>query len=153
MPSRSLKKTGSMPKISKISLYLILIILAFSGFIWLYLDHFVRVNTEFGGATHHPIEYKMLVTHGISAYLFIFLFGVIWNDHIKKWFKVGKKNFRSGIFMASTIATLALSGLILYYPTSDELREIVSVIHWALGIALFATFLFHAKVKIRSIKS
>lgn len=138
---------NGLSKANRFALYISLIALLTSGLIWLIMHYFVRVRTEFGVLSHHYLEHKMLVIHGTFAYGFIFVFGTIWNSHVKKWFNAGKKNFKSGVLIVSIIFLLMITGIMLYYPFCDYAQDITSIIHCIAGALLLLIFSLHITSK------
>ncbi|MES2181271.1 MAG: hypothetical protein V4493_04135, partial [Pseudomonadota bacterium] len=88
-----------------------------------------------------PIEnHSILMAHGVSAYLFVLLFGAVLPTHIKVAWKA-KRNRISGGLMIAVMSLLLVSGLFLYY--ADETRNAALWVHWIIGGGLVLLFPFH----------
>ncbi|MBC7786331.1 MAG: hypothetical protein H7Z18_02495 [Methylophilaceae bacterium] len=85
-------------------------------------------------------NHTLLVAHGISAYLFVLLFGAVIPTHIRAAWKV-KRNRISGGLMIAVLLLLLISGLFLYY--ADETRDVALWVHWVIGGGLILLFPFH----------
>jgi len=112
-----------------------------SGALWL-LFHFVFVRQgEFGPETH-PLEPGVLALHGGFSFAAIWLFGLLWADHITPAWPAARRRLSGGV-LAGLLASLTISGYLLYYAGSDTARPIISTLHWTVGLAFPIGFLFH----------
>ena len=132
----------------RITYLIVFLLLFFSGIIWLFLHYFCNYYGEFGLETH-PMESKVLALHGIVAIFSTFLFGYIWGTHARQRLKMkSKKNKKSGIAISVTLTILCITAGILYYIGNDKIRQITSIAHWVMGIALFFIIILHIFTKI-----
>lgn len=113
--------------------YAVSIAVATTGVLWLLAHTFVVREGEFGPEPHW-MEPHLLSTHGAAGMLALWVFGLVWLPHIRRGLHQ-KRNRRMGIALLATIIVLAASGWGLYYIGSEDWRPIVSVLHWALGLA------------------
>jgi hypothetical protein len=118
-----------------------------SGALWLVFHYFLTREGEFG-TTSHPLEPWWLRLHGAFAFAAIWTFGLLWGVHIVHGWSM-RRHRRSGGLLVALLATLTLSGYLLYYAGDDELRSAVSVLHWAIGLGAPLLLLAHLGVKRR----
>jgi len=118
-----------------------------SGVVWLGLHYFARQQTEFGPAPH-AAEHWVLAAHGLFAFAGLWTFGMLWSGHIVAAWKTGRHRL-SGVATASTMLVLIVTGYLLYYAGGDETRPVLSALHWAIGLVLPATYLWHRCAKDR----
>ena len=134
MSQPRIRRAGFLPGWQRISTYLILAVCAISGVLF-FLMHELRMSIP--GAGKHDV----LVAHGISAAFALLVFGAVLPGHLRAaW--IARRNRLSGIVMIIVMSVLMLSGELLYYG-SEEMRDHVVLIHWVVGFAAFAAFLFH----------
>jgi hypothetical protein len=112
-----------------------------SGIAWLVLHHFGQVNGPFG-PERNPLEAWMLRLHGLFLIPFLLGIGGLFVAHIPRgWSR--KPNRLAGIALTAFLGLLVLSGYMLYYVGTDEIRAWTGTAHWALGLTLPALFLWH----------
>jgi hypothetical protein len=104
-----------------------------SGALWLAFHHFLRRQGEFGSAPH-PLEPWWLPLHGALAVAGTGMFGVLWSRHVVPGWSARRRR-RSGAGLVGTLAVLIVSGYLLYYLGHEQLRAVVSLLHWAIGLA------------------
>jgi hypothetical protein len=116
-----------------------------SGCAWLGLHYFAQQQTEFGPAPH-PAEHWTLMAHGLFAFAALWAFGLLWSGHIAAAWKSGRHRVTgSALFLA--MAALIVSGYLLYYAGSDTVRPLLSLAHWAIGLALPAAYGWHRAIR------
>ena len=121
--------------------YTVTVALVASGGLWLALHYFARVAGPFGEA-HHPMEAWSLRAHGLSAMLSLLVLGSLVLAHMRRaW--VLRRNRVSGLVLASIFVVLIASGYALYYFGSEELRPVISAIHWLLGLVCAPLLVLH----------
>lgn len=126
-------RLAHLPVWQSISTHSIFLICAFSGVLYLLAREFEIILL--------PVEnHSILIAHGISAYLFVLLFGAVMPAHIKAAWKA-KRNRISGGLMIAVMSLLLISGLFLYY--GDETRDAALWLHWVIGGGLVLLFPFH----------
>jgi hypothetical protein len=112
-----------------------------SGALWLAFHHFVRTQTEFGELPH-PLEPWLIRIHTAFAFAAIWMCGVVWAAHIQpSWRQQALR--RSGIALLAVLVVLVASAYLLFYLGDEQARAVVSVVHWALGLALPGWLLVH----------
>ena len=104
-----------------------------SGGLWLLFHYFVVHHGAFGPSPD-PAEPWWLTLHGAFAFAAIGMFGFLWGVHIVAGWSAGRRR-RSGGLLAGALAWLMVSGYLLYYLGDEDLRAIVSVLHWSIGLA------------------
>jgi hypothetical protein len=121
--------------------YLLASGLLLSGGLWLLLEHFVRVELEFG-PERHWLQPWLLKAHGMVAALALWGFGVLWAVHVRRAWSLGRHRLSGGTMFAIA-AWLAVSGVLLYYAGSDALRRWLSLLHWGVGLAAALALTLH----------
>ena len=122
-----------MPAWQAIPTHLIFVLCVFSGVLYL-LAH------EFEIAPFAIKNHSILIAHGVTAYLFVLLFGAVMPVHIKSGWK-SKRNRISGSLMVGVMSLLIISGLFLYYGV--DTREAALWGHWVIGCGLVLLFPAH----------
>ena len=112
-----------------------------TGVSWLVFHYFFLRYTDFG-PTHHPLEHWSIVLHGAFAFFSTWLMGYLWATHVSTRWRL-QRHRKTGGALFTLMMTLILTGYLLYYLSSDELRDITSVVHWVVGLALPVFFLGH----------
>ena len=130
-----------LSKIHEYIIYLISVIVTISGFVWLYFDFFVRVETEYSLQVH-PMQNIFLIMHGTSSLIFLILLGSVLPIHVLKAWKI-KNNRLSGGFFLLLFTILILTGIGLFYSAVEDNRRILSVLHWVIGILFPIFFVIH----------
>ena len=130
-----------LSKIHEYIIYLISVIVTISGFVWLYFDFFVRVETEYSLQVH-PMQNTFLIMHGTSSLIFLILLGSVLPIHVLKAWKI-KNNRLSGGFFLLLFTILILTGIGLFYSAVEDNRRILSIMHWIIGILFPIFFVIH----------
>lgn len=104
-----------------------------SGALWLVFHYFIKIEGEFGPAVH-PLEPWWLKIHGAAVMLFLVVLGTLLLSHMDKAWRL-RRNLNTGIAFLVMNAVLIISGYMLYYFGGEELRPIISLVHWILGLA------------------
>ena len=130
-----------LSKVHEYIIYLISVIVVISGFLWLYFDFFIRVETEFSLQVH-PLQNTFLILHGSSSIIFLIALGSVLPIHIFKAWKT-KNNRLSGGFFLLLFTILILTGIGLFYSAVEDNRRILSVLHWVIGILFPIFFVIH----------
>lgn len=112
--------------------------LVVSGAGWLVCHYWLRTP----GPAPHPLEVWWLRLHGAAMIGFLVVFGTLLPRHVKLGWRQGL-NRGSGLPVLFATAFLALSGYGLYYVVSDEWRDRIGVLHWAVGLAAVAAIGLH----------
>jgi hypothetical protein len=112
-----------------------------SGAGWLLLHYYGQVQGEFGVETN-PLEPWFLRVHGLVMIPALLGFGGMFIVHIPKGWK-DKDQRVAGVALTAVMGVLILSGYLLYYLGIEWLRDWTSFIHWAIGLALPAIFVWH----------
>lgn len=124
----------------KHSIYLFLGICWISGIAFFIFNNWINVEGEFG-PEKHPLQYKVLITHGFSAFIMLMLLGSVFTNHIPMGWKT-KRLRKAGIALTSFATIQIITALFLYYMT-DDYRNIVEYIHLICGSTLPVVLLIH----------
>ena len=91
-------------------------------------------------------NHTVLASHGLSAMLATLALGSVLPFHIKAGFQSGRKRISGFSQLAFLMVLLASGGLLYYGP--EEVRDAVINLHWVVGLAFFAIFIFHGIGKL-----
>ncbi|MEK6637280.1 MAG: hypothetical protein AABY88_04270 [Pseudomonadota bacterium] len=116
-------------------------ILWLTGAAWVLLHYFGEIAGEFGPETN-PAQPWLLRIHGLVLIPAILVGGSLLTVHIPKGWK-DKSQKIGGIVLTVFFASLIISGYMLYYIGSDDLRNLSSMFHWIVGILAPASFIWH----------
>ncbi len=123
------------------TLYLAIAGLTVSGSLWLLFHYFVSGEGGFGFVTH-PLEPWWLKIHGAFGMFGLVLLGSLVPNHVAKaWQR--HRNRRTGGVNVATFVALVLTGYLLYYLGNETWRNVASVVHWVIGLALPVVTLIH----------
>ena len=86
-------------------------------------------------------KHSVLMWHGTTAMVATIALGSVLPFHVKAGLK-SKRKLWSGLSQLAFLATLLISGALLYYGP-EEIRDQVITTHWMIGLAFFAIFLLH----------
>ena len=141
-PRRTIARVGALPTRRRLNIYAIAIGVWVTGVLWLIYHYFVRIIDNFGFENSHPLEQWWLIAHAIFSFAAVWMFGVLWPNHIKKGWKMkARRPTGGGLF--GVILWLTLTGLALYYIGSDAWRSWTSILHWTVGLAGIVVFIWH----------
>ena len=130
-----------LSKVHEYIIYLIAVIVIISGFLWLYFDFFIRVETEYSLQVH-PLQNTFLILHGTSSIIFLIALGSVLPIHVLKAWKTKNNRLSGGCFLL-LFTILILTGIGLYYSGVEENRRIFSISHWVIGILFPVFFVIH----------
>lgn len=138
---RKARATGRLPRWQEWAVYVSFGVLAVTGIAWLLFDRFVRVAGDFG-SEHHPAEHLVLIAHGVAAYAFLIIGGALIPVHVTLGWNTGR-NVKTGLTLAAACLVLAVSALGLYYVGDELSRNVVSIVHWLIGLLGIPALLVH----------
>lgn len=121
---------------SHITIFALLI----SGVIWTIFNF---IDAE----TYRLIMVFSLRLHGLAAFGFLIVFGMLLSTHIAFNWRVKKNRRISGIILTAFFVILIISGYCLYYVGSEQIRAFISYLHWILGILCSGIFVAHFLIK------
>jgi hypothetical protein len=130
-----------MPARRRAAIYSILGLLWLSGCLWLLLDTFGARAGQFG-KTPHPLQPAILLLHGITAIVSMYLLGWVSARHVLGWWPTGLRRM-SGSALAGFFALLTLSGFALFFLTDERWQRGSVVVHDVLGIAVTVLAIQH----------
>ncbi len=128
-------------------MYLTSLVVWFTGAVWLLFHYFWMRRTDFGVAPH-PMEHWSLVAHGASAFASLWMMGFLWGTHVVKRWRL-RRHRKTGGTLFFVMSLLVVSGYLLYYLSSDEVRAPTAVIHWVVGLGMPLALLAHWLIRGR----
>jgi len=131
---KNTSRLGKMPPWQRHFILVGMLSCSLTGTVYLFGHEFQIQRTLLG--TH-----AVLAWHGVSAILASMALGSILPFHLKAGLK-SKRKLLSGLSQLGFLAALLISGALLYYGP-EEMRELVVLTHWLVGVAFFALFLLH----------
>jgi len=133
---------GRLPYGRRMTIYVASGVCWLTGVLWVLFDYFVRIEDDFGFDGPHPLQKTWLVLHAAVSFWAIWLFGVLWPNHVKKGWTQKARRPTGGTLFGLT-AWLTITGFALYYIGSDSTRELTSLSHWIVGVLTIVVFLIH----------
>lgn len=141
---RNGKRVGSLKPGQKWAVYSLSVGLLLSGIVWLYFFYFVRVVDQFGFENPHPAQRYFLIGHAVVALPAVWLFGILWNLHVKPGWKARTRRWSGGTSW-TLVLWMILTGYSLYYIGSEAVRDWIGVSHWVAGLAGTAFIVVHIR--------
>ncbi len=133
---------GGLPPWQRRLTYLACALVYATGLLWLAAHYGTgREGGSFGARS--PWESWSLKLHGAAAIGFLLALGSLMPRHIPEGL-AKRRNVASGILAVATAAVLVITAWGLYYAGAEELRDRLSVLHWALGLAAGPLLALHA---------
>ncbi|MGC1860970.1 MAG: multicopper oxidase domain-containing protein [Methylocystis sp.] len=120
-----------------------LIAVCVSGVAWFILHDLVEEEPS-------NFQRMSLVTHGVSAYAALVIFGSVLPLHVRSSWS-GKRNVATGIVLILVIALLIVTALFLYYG-GEETRWSARWVHLGVGVTAALAFPLHVVLGRRSRK-
>lgn len=118
-------------------LYTTLAALFATGVAWWALDE---------GAAVRP---TLLALHGLAAMLSLLTLGAVSVLHVRaSWRR--RRNRSSGLIVVCSLILLVLTAFALYYVGQEMFRDLASLVHLIIGLALPVLLLAHLLLGIRS---
>ncbi len=139
--SSRIHKTVRLGRSRRWQLYIVGIGVWLSGGLWLLFHYFFVRQGDFG-PVENPLTPWWLRLHGAFAFASIWIFGLLWATHVTVAWPRKRRRWSGGL-LAGVFLVLIVSGYLLYYVGDDAIRPIISVLHWATGLAAPAFFLVH----------
>ena len=136
-----MSRLGKMPSWQRSFVIYGMMACSITGLIYL-LGHQFNLQRSILG-TH-----SILAAHGVFAMLATLAFGSVLPFHIKAGYK-SRKQLWSGFSQLGFLATLIISGALLYYGP-EEIRDGAINIHWIVGLLFLVIFIWHGFIRIRS---
>lgn len=116
-----------------------------TGVGWLLL-HYFAVHVGEMGPERSPWEPWWLKLHGAFAFLALWTGGLLWAHHIVKAWAKHRRRW-TGSMVLGVFFLLILTGYLLYYAGDEDLRNLLSVMHWGLGLGLPLAYLAHRLIR------
>ncbi|MBU3563890.1 MULTISPECIES: hypothetical protein [unclassified Polynucleobacter] len=135
-----MSRLGKMPNWQRTLVIWGMMTCSITGLIYL-LGHQFQIQRSTLG-TH-----SILAAHGIAAMLATLALGSVMPFHIKAGYK-SRKQLWSGFSQLGFLATLLISGALLYYGP-EEARDITVDTHWITGLLFLVIFILHSFKKLR----
>ena len=136
-----MSRLGKMPSWQRSFVICGMMACSITGLIYL-LGHQFHLQRSILG-TH-----GILAAHGVFAMLATLAFGSILPFHIKAGYK-SRKQLWSGFSQLGFLATLIISGALLYYGP-EEIRDGVIDTHWIVGLLFLVIFIWHGLIRLRN---
>lgn len=131
---KSSSRLGKMPVWQKYFVLFSMLGCALTGSAYLLGHEFLIARKILG--TH-----SVLAWHGIVAVIATMALGSVLPFHLKAGFQ-SKRKLWSGLSQLALLATVVVSGILLYYGPADS-RDTVIATHWIFGLAFFTIFIVH----------
>jgi hypothetical protein len=83
----------------------------------------------------HPAEPWILRLHGLATMVALFVYGSLLRAHMINAWNL-RRNRLTGACIATGLALLTATGYLLYYAGGETTRPLISIAHWAAGLAI-----------------
>lgn len=137
-----------LPRLHRWLLYLGFGALALSGCAWLML-HYLTGSQGPYGPRPHSLEPLWLKIHGAAAMAALVWLGSLTVVHIRHAWHVRRNRVSGGVLLGLFLG-LTVTGYLLYYFGGEELRPVISFIHWVGGLIAVIGFAVHLVLGRRS---
>ena len=117
--------------------------MAATGILWLLFHYFVHEQGAFGQKPH-PLTMWWLRAHGAAAMLALVGAGSLTLTHMRRAWRLRRNRGWGGVLGMATV-TLIVTGYLLYYASDEDLRSVVSLMHWIVGLACVALVPLHVR--------
>lgn len=141
MKRRAVEGPIRLPTKRRWGVYAVAIGIWASGAAWLVLRYWLRRQGEFGPETN-PLEPWALRAHGAFAFATLWALGLLWGAHVLNGWGAKRRRW-SGAGLLGFLLFLTLTGYLLYYAGGDELRAVISPLHWVVGLGAPVLFILH----------
>jgi hypothetical protein len=94
-------------------------------------------------------EALALKVHGATAFATLLALGAMSANHARPAWRM-RRNRLSGSVVIAAFVALVVTGYALYYLVNDDTHAPVSLVHWALGLALAPVLIAHVVAGRRS---
>lgn len=112
-----------------------------SGICWLLLHYFGQIEGDFGLEVN-PAEPWMMKVHGLFLIAALLGIGGMFVAHIPKGWPQRHQRI-AGIALSVILGFMIVSGYMLYYVGSENVRACTGVVHWSVGLSLPVIFAWH----------
>lgn len=122
--------------------YIVCLLVFLSGAIWAtlhYLDQASEISERFR-------RYKpwLLSVHGLAAVGFVLLTGTLLSGHVPRAWRA-EKNRANGAVLLTAVASMIISGYLLYYLSEESWRKFMSLFHLGLGLLSPGLLIWHIR--------
>jgi lipid-A-disaccharide synthase-like uncharacterized protein len=118
------------------------IALALTGLLWMVGHYALLFLPERDGPEPRAALHVVLIVHGAVGYAAAVLFGSLLGRHVPAGL-LRRRKVISGLAAVVLIAGLLGSALLLYYASSEAMRDAASVAHQALGLVAIGVVSVH----------
>jgi hypothetical protein len=135
-----------MSRFQSWSSHLVTIVVGLSGILYLVMKYFMTTEDPFA-IVNHPLQPTMLSIHVFAAPVLVFLFGLMFESHIQRKLRAGRRaNRKSGIIAAFTFGTMTLSGYMLQITASETLMRTALIVHLLSSGVFVLSYVVHQVV-------
>jgi predicted permease len=123
------------------TLYVVIAAAIGTGIEWL-LVHYAWLPDAADELQRVSQEALAMKLHGAVAFVLLMALGALSSNHMRRGW-ASARNRVGGAALVLLFAVLVVTGYALYYLVSEESRPAVSLLHWALGLALAPLVVVH----------
>jgi len=116
------------------------------GSIYGIYKYFLKVETEYG-LRPHALQGIWQGAHIFLSPLLIFIFGMLFKDHIIKMYTSAKRKRKSGIGLVALMVIMILSGYLIQIVYAQEPKVLIAYIHIAISVFFSFIYLVHHILK------
>lgn len=119
------------------------VLVGLSGLVYGWMRYFARPADEFA-VVNHPLQPLVRDVHVLAAPAFLFVCGLVWNEHVWRRVRSGHPVRRkSGLALVGALFPMAASGYFLQVSESDVARKTWIVVHVASSLSWLAVYALH----------
>ena len=112
-----------------------------TGSAWL-ASHYLLARPDEFGTSRGPLEPWWLRLHAAAALGFLVVFGTLLPLHVRRAWNAHRHR-TSGGTVVGVVIVLVATGYLLYYAGGEQLRAVLSLVHWLVGLVGLPAMIVH----------
>lgn len=124
------------------------VLLALSGLVWMSGNALLLVDPDRDDPQLRSLLHDVVIAHGVLGQAGAVLFGSLLGRHVTAGL-MQRRRVQSGSAAIALVSLLLITALLLYYGSTEELREIASWSHQALGVLAIGVVWGHIALRDR----
>lgn len=120
------------------------------GVIYWIVKDFMGVESEYGLRPHWFQTYAQAI-HILLSPLLVISFGMLWKDHILKFFKAKTKKLISGVTLTVSMIIIILSGYLIQVLYEPSLKSIAVWAHLILSALYLMAYVRHHALSFKKL--
>lgn len=112
------------------------------GCIYYVFIEFMKIETEYG-LRPHSFQSTFQALHILLSPLLLFSFGILWKDHVLKFFKKRTRKLVSGSLLTISLFSIGLSGYLIQIIYTPDPKKIAIWGHLAFSFIYILAYVVH----------